>query len=218
MTRAAIAAIGLIALPPVAAEAQTPATTGTVLPPVDSARVAAAKPVIDQIWPLGTYARLMHATMDQAVNGMLAGMYDMTPAQLGVDAKANPAVAQQSLRQRAREQDPAFDERMRITMRVMTDGIADLMTQVEPEVRQAMAQAYARRFTVTQLDDLHRFFDTPTGRTYASESMMLMASPEMMKAMQAFVPKMIQAMPAIMAKVQDATKHLPPVKKKGASQ
>ncbi len=213
-----LAALIAFAIPAAAtAQAAPPAQTSAALASVDPARVAAARPVIDQVWPIGTYARIMHATMDQVVNGSLAGMYDLKPGDLGIDAKADPATAGKTLRQLAAQNDPAFDERMRITMRVMTDGMADLMTEVEPEVRVALATAYARRFTVDQLGDLRRFFDTPTGRIYAAESMTLMANPDMMKAMQAFVPKLMQGMPAMMAKVEAATKHLPPVKKKEAS-
>ncbi|MFN3434084.1 MAG: DUF2059 domain-containing protein [Sphingomonas sp.] len=202
---------------PAPAAAQTQTQTAPAVVAIDPARLAAAKVVIDQVWPLGTYARIMRATMDQVVSGSLAGMYDLKPADLGVDAKTDPATAGKTLRQLAAQQDPAFDERMRITMRVMTDGITDLMSEVEPEVRVALANAYARRFTVEQLGDLHRFFDTPSGRIYAAESMTLMANPDMMKAMQSFIPKMVQGMPALMAKVEAATKHLPPVKKKEAS-
>ena len=218
--RRSVVRVALIALAiPSAATAQIApsAQVPAALAPVDPARLAAARPVIDQVWPIGTYARIMHATMDQVVNGSLAGMYDLKPADLGIDAKTDPAATGQTLRQLAARNDPAFDERMRITMRVLTDGIADLMTEVEPEVRIALATAYARRFTIDQLGDLRRFFDTPTGRVYAAESMTLMANPDMMKAMQTFVPKMMQGMPAIMAKVEAATKHLPPVKKKEAS-
>jgi hypothetical protein len=85
------------------------------------------------------------------------------------------------------------------------------MNDVEPEVRAAMARAYARRFTVAQLGDLERFFATPTGAVYANESMMLMMGPDMMQAMQSFMPRLMKEMPTIMARVQEATKDLPPI-------
>jgi hypothetical protein len=216
-----ITAALLAAAPAFAQTAAPPPVVQVTTAPVDPARLAAAKPVIEQIWPLGTYARIMRATMDQVVNGTMAGMYDMKPGDFAPAAKGeasakSPPGGDKTMGQILAEEDPAFQERMRITMRVITDGITDLMTEVEPQVREALAIAYARKFDAGQLADLHRFFDTPTGRIYAADSMTLMASPDMMKAMQAFVPRMVQAMPGIMAKVQDATKGLPPVRKKAA--
>ena len=42
----------------------------------------------------------------------------------------------------------------------------------------------------------------------------LMADPEMMREMASATPEIIKLMPAIMAKVEAATKHLPPPPKK----
>ncbi|RDE05955.1 DUF2059 domain-containing protein [Sphingomonas aracearum] len=181
----------------------------------DPARVAAARPVIDQVWPLGTYARLMRGMAEQMSSGMLAGMYGMRPEDM-LPAAEMPAGKRdgKTFGQIMAETDPYFQQRTDITMRVMFDEMGKLMTEVEPEVRAALVQSYARRFSVQQLADLQRFFATPTGIAYAADSMMLMMGPEMMKAMQAFTPRLMKAMPAIFVKVQDATKHLPPPPKK----
>lgn len=180
----------------------------------DPARLAAARPVIDKLWPLGTYRKMMDRTLDMMLDGMLAGMFDMKASDIaamgGAEAKAAEKLGDTSLRELARANDPHFDERMRISMTVMMREMGGLMTAVEPQVREAMSAAYARRFTLAQLGDIDRFFSTPTGRIYASESLMLMTDPEMMKAMQAFTPELMKAMPAIMQKVQAATAHLPP--------
>jgi hypothetical protein len=188
------------------------------LAPVDPARLTAARRVIDQIWPLGTYERIMRAVMDQMVNGTMASMYDMPTDSFAKGLKANSPDKStgKTFRQALAEDDPFFEERMRRSMNVMMGEMTALMNEVEPDVRVAFANAYARRFTVAQLNDLHTFFQTPTGRIYARESMTLMMGPDMMKAMQAFAPKMMERMPAITAKVEAATKDLPPPKRKTA--
>jgi len=215
------AATLLVAGPAVAqtAPSPVPATNFAELAPIDPQRLAASKQVIDQVWPLGTYQRIMHAVMDQMVNGTMASMYDMPIDDFAKGLKTNTPdkATGKTLRQALAEEDPYFEERMRRSMKVMTDEMTAMMNEVEPDVRVALANAYARRFTVAQLDDLHTFFQTPTGQIYAHESMMLMMGPDMMKAMQAFAPKMIQRMPAIIAKVEAATKDLPPPKRKKAS-
>lgn len=213
-------ALLLLAAPASAQTAPAPVSPlVTPLPAPDPARVAAARPVIDAIWPMGTYARLMHAVMDQVMQGTMARMFDMTPGQvaasMGMPADKAKTAPGETLGQSAEKQDPAFRERMRITMQVMGDDMGKLMTEVEPQVREALVASYARRFSVAELGDLQRFFATPTGRAYAADSMTLMMGPDMVNAMQGFLPKMLQAMPMMMAHVEEATKHLPPVKKKG---
>lgn len=212
------AALAALAIPTaVHAQVAAPAATAAAapLPEVDSARLAAARPVIDRVWPLGTYARIMHAMMDQIMQSTMASMYDMPMDQFasaaGVDAKAAGALNGKTMGQMMAEEDPAYRERMDRTMKVMTVEMTRMMTEIEPDVREAMARAYARRFTVAQLGDLDRFFQTPTGAIYANESLMLMMGPDMMQAMQAFVPRMMHEMPAIIAKVTEATKDLPPI-------
>jgi hypothetical protein len=144
-------------------------------------------------------------------------MYDMKVDDFTKGMAASPEdkkYAGKTFREMMAEEDPYFQERSRRSMKVMFDEMASLMSEVEPDVRVALSNAYARRFTVTELNDLHAFFATPTGKIYAAESMTLMMGPDMMKAMQSFMPKMMQHMPAIMAKVEAATKDLPPPKSK----
>lgn len=221
----ALLALGLAPAPVLAQVAPPPPGALTPQPvlPVEPARLAAARPVIDRIWPLGTYARLMQKTMDQVAQGAMAQMFNMKPEDLAAgmgpaagDAKPGsspPPGAQppgQTLGEMAVKDDPYFQQRMQITMHVMGEEMGKLMTEVEPGVRDALAHAYGRRFTVAELGELDRFFATPTGRIYAGESLTLMMSPDMMQAMQSFVPRMLKAMPEMMAKVAAATKDLPP--------
>ena len=184
------------------------------IPPTDPARLAAARPVIDLAWPQGTNARMMHAMMDQYAQRSMANTFAMTPDALfpGLGAMTgDKAAAGETLGQMAMKKDPYVAQRLTIVMRVIGDEMAKLMGEMEPAMRNALAHAYARRFTVAELGDLGRFFATPTGRAYAADQMTLMMSPDMADAFQGFAPRMIQAMPAIKAKVIEATKGLPPV-------
>lgn len=202
---------------PAAAQTAPTAPAVAVAAAVEPGRLAAARPVIDRIWPLGTYARIMRATMDQVAQGAMAQMFDMKPADLAGSLGARPGAkpgavpaTTETLGQMAAKNDPYFQQRMQITMHVMGEEMGKLMTEVEPDVREALAHAYGRRFSIAQLGELDRFFATPTGRDYAAESMTLMMSPDMIQAMQSFLPRMLKAMPDMMAKVATATKGLPP--------
>src|SRR3546814_18844746 len=55
--------------------------------------------------------------------------------------------------------------------------VEQLRTQL-PGLFDAMARAYARRFTVAQLGEIETFFRTPTGRIYVTESMNIMSDPD----------------------------------------
>jgi hypothetical protein len=196
----------LLLAAPVAAQ-QAPAAAAPVA--VDPVRLAAARPVVARLWPLGTYKRLMAATVDKMMNGMLQQMMGMRPGDLGLpaDGKVPP---DKTMGEMAATADPHFTERMQLTTRVMFDEFARLMTPMEPAVQDALAHALARRFRVAELGELERFFATPTGTRFAAEAMLLGTDPEMLGAMMKFAPTIIKEMPGIMARAEAATKHLPP--------
>jgi hypothetical protein len=62
----------------------------------------------------------------------------------------------------------AFRQRTDLSMTVMRDEMTTMMTQFEPDMRAGLAEAYARRFSAAQLDEMNRFFATPTGSEYAA--------------------------------------------------
>ena len=209
---------GMFFLPVASLTAQTSApgsASRSVSPPVDPARLALAQPVVDHIWPLGTFRRVMEASMEQTTQAMLDQMYGMKAGELAGMAgtateEVRKAAGDRTLGELASESDPAFRERMRITMEVMSREITSLMSRFEPQVRAAMAQAYARNFSAAQLQELGRFFATPTGAEYAAKSMTLHSDPAVLAAMQSFTPELLRSMPAIVKQVERATAHLPP--------
>jgi hypothetical protein len=186
----------------------TPAFAQDALP--DPVRLSAAKPVVDKLWPLGTYRRMMDGTMSKMMDGMIAQMFDMRASDMAaVDGKA-AASGDKTLGQVATERDPHFRERMSITMKTMMDEMLPLMEKMEPKVREGLTNVYARRYTNEQLADMDRFFATPSGKAYAEYAMMVFTDPEIIKGMQSFTPELLKAMPGIMEKAKQATAHLPP--------
>ena len=105
--------------------------------------------------------------------------------------------------------DPAFDQRMHITMTTMMGAMGDLLGTFEPQLREAMAEAYVHNFTLQQLTEIARFFDTPTGAAYAARMMTLMNDPSVQASMKNLMPEIIRTMPAAAQKVQAATASLP---------
>lgn len=209
-----LAALPLAAIAsPLAAQTSAPATAPAAITPTPSPsadRIAAAKPVIDKLWPLGTYRKMMGSQMSEMVSTMMESMYDMKGEDLVPGGDIPEADKGKTMGELAESKDPHFRERMRIMMDVMFKEMTPLLDKAEPSVRGALTTIYARKFTAAQLSELDRFLGTPTGKVYSENWVSSFYSPELMSAMKDFAPEMIKAMPAIMDKFEKATAHLPP--------
>lgn len=212
-----------LSAPAAAQDADSAAEAATAeAEPIDPARLKAAKDTVDYLFPLGTYERMMKGTMDQLMDQMMMGMGNMRMGDLagagGVARDDMPdGVGEKTLAEISREADPNFDERMKISTKVMMDEMIDIMITMEPAVREALTNIYARKFTASQLTEMNSFFATDTGSAFARDYMMVFVDPEMMQSMMTMVPEMMQAMPDIMKKVEEATAHLPPLKMPGGN-
>lgn len=198
---------------PLALLAAAPATAQTTLPVVSNTQEAAATRVVDKLWPLGTYRRMMDGAMSKMMDSMMESMFGMKAADIvspeGKDAVRKEA-GDKTLAQLAEEKDPHFRERMKIFMDVMTREMVPLMETIEPSVRESLARVYARDYSESQLAEIDAFLATPTGKLFGSKWMMSFVDPEMVANMSKIAPTMMQAMPEIIKKVEAATAHLPP--------
>jgi len=192
-----------------------PVTNAQTAP--DAARVAAAQPVVDKIFPVGTYRRMMEGTLSKMMDSMMDGVMKMPIAQLarigGVPEEKLAGLNQSSMEQISAIVDPHFRERTTLGMNAMMASMTEMMDGFEPKVRDALTRAYARKFDGRQLAELAAFFRTPTGDLYARQSMMMFMDPEIMSEMQALMPEMMKKMPEMAAKAEEATKKLPPPRK-----
>jgi len=186
------------------AQAAPLAPTSAQAAPVDPARLAIAQKVVAKLVPPGTYLRMMRDNFPQMMDAMIGQMSGLSPADLGENGNGK------TIEQIAAEKDPAFRERMKIMSRVMGEEMGKVMDKLEPRVRAALGKAFARRFTLQQLTDLEGFFATPSGAAFAKDYLLTFMDPEMMQEMSAATPEIMRAMPAIMARVEKETAHLPP--------
>ncbi|HEX5183516.1 MAG TPA: DUF2059 domain-containing protein [Allosphingosinicella sp.] len=204
----AAAAVPALAQPP-APLAPQPAASPPAPTLVDPARLAVARQTVDYVWPLGTYQRMMSGPM---LDGLMQPIFDMKLADLvppgtkGVD----PKDANATLGEMMSKGDPYFQERIRVGSRVLVTELGPVLAKIEPDLRDGLAHAYARRFTVEQLTEMNRFFATPAGQAYASESMLIMIDPDVIRNLIKSGPALAQAMPQIVAKIGEAEKQIPP--------
>jgi hypothetical protein len=183
------------------------------------ARLALSRTAVKGLFPDGTYARMM--------NGMMSGVVDrvmgLSEADLGMPgAKGKPA-STLTMRQKMMQKDPYFEERMRITQRVIGEEMAKIATIIEPKVREGLARSMARRFDEKQLADIDAFLATDSGRAFGSQSMAMWIDPDVMRSVMTSFPDIMTAMPGAMKRIETETAHLPkpkkdtPPKKKTAS-
>lgn len=199
-----------------------PALAAPAPPATDPAKQALAVRVAASLWPDGTYGRLVE-TMFVGKDGLTDMVFDMRPADLMVTmaqafadddkpvakAKGPPEPPSPTIREMMIAKDPHFEERTRITMKVVGEEVRRIATPIEPKFREGLAKSIARRFTSAQLGPIAAFLDTEPGRAYAAQSLTLFIDKDVMLALVHSVPAMVKEMPAAMEKVEKATAHLP---------
>lgn len=206
-----LVAAALVSTPALGQETVSP--PAAVAAPIYAERLPEAQKVVDHVFPPGTYTRMMDGTMDSLMKSVMAGVDDLPMKDIGriagLPEDQLTEMGEGKLKEMMSIIDPAFNQRMEATTRVMMGEMTKLMSQLEPSVREGLASAYARRFTKQQLADLNQFFATPTGSVFAAESMMLFMDPEVMDRMMAMMPEMAKQMPTIMGSVEKALAQYP---------
>jgi len=183
-----------------------------VQPDPAPARLVLSRTSVEGLLPDGTYARMM----DGVMHGIIDRVMGMTAADFGMtDAKGKPADTR-TLREKMAKDDPAFDERMRITERIIGEEFLKMTAIIEPRLREGLARSMARRFDEKQLADLNAFLATDSGRAYGRQSMAMWVDPDVMRSMIATFPEMMKAMPEAMKRIETETAHLPKPKKDGS--
>lgn len=204
-----------------------PAPAKPASAPADPQKAALAGRVAMALWPDGTYGRILDSMFGGGGNGLADLFLDMRPGEvLGMMAESmagngkaaapseKPAAPSPTLREALRAEDPYFEERMRITMKVIGEEVNRIARPLEPRFRDGLAKSIARRFTTEQLGPIAAFLETEAGKAYAAQSMTLFIDKDVMLAMIQSMPAIIKEMPTALKKVEQATAHLPKPKPK----
>lgn len=204
---------------PVAAQSQPAPAVKLSTEPIDPARLKVAEGIAAQIMPDGSYARLMAASMDGMMGPMLDMVGNMPLAQVAAlgglsDAEAM-ALGEGTVRELNAIIDPVFEQRMAQSTNVMTASMSKIMATMEPAMRVGLSRAFARRYSAEQLSDIARFFETPTGKLYAADSMMIYADPEFMAKMTEMLPQLMEQMPGMVKDMEAGMADLPKVREWG---
>jgi hypothetical protein len=195
---------------PAIAQSTTPDVAAVKL---DPAKLEVSRKIAARLIPPGTLKRVMGTTMDSVMGSMFDSVMDMPAKDIakmtGVAEDKISEMNEGTLRDVMAILDPNFKERTNSGMKAMMSEMASLMSTMEPDMRDGMAEAYANQFSAAELADLQTFFNTPTGIAYAAKSLTLQTDPAFMTRMKTLVPKIMEAMPAIVKKAETATAALP---------
>jgi hypothetical protein len=167
---------------PVAAQVAAPATVPVSAP--DPSRVVVARRLMDQIMPPATRDQMMRSMMGAMSQNMVGALRQN--AQLTTSLEKLPGAQ------------AVFD---RFLQRQMEIGTQDLVANL-PTMLDAMAKAYARRFTLVQLKEMGVFFATPTGQAYLMQAPTIMSDPDVGVWMNQLLTRSMQRLPEQMAKLK----------------
>lgn len=179
------------------------------------ARLPLAGQLVEKVVPEGAYARMMADVLDQMLEPIKQMMPSAMPAPqiaalTGQDVEIIAALPKRDQAELGAMLDPAYERRSGLMMDIMMGEMGGMMSAMEPALRAGLTRAYAVRFTQPQMEDIAAFFATQTGAFYASESMLVFADPQVMAASMEAVPMIMEAMPEIIAKMQQAEEQLSP--------
>ena len=203
---------------PLAAAPSLPAQTTPAVPQTASApdaeRLAAARAVVLKLLPPGAYERMLGESFDSMMDAMIDSMGTLPLGQIarigGITEEQAAKIGEASIEEMMGIYDPHWRERAKLTTTGMMSEMGELMGKFEPQVRDAMARAYARDFTLEELTELLRFFETPAGAHYAERSLQIYSDKEVVAEMSGMMPEIMREMPAIIEKVKKLEATLPP--------
>ena len=207
--RALLALPLLIIATPLAAQTTISAIEATQdMPSTD--RIAAAKPVVDKLWPLGSFQRMFDGDKKRLADTLIAVMFDIKIEEMLPDKHIGDHERGKSLGELTFVKDPHYRERTQIITTLTFDEMLPLLEQVEPTVREGLVISYAQKYTPAQLRELDKFLSTGTGKIYAKNWLTNLYNPGMVQALRRFIPDFIKAMPDLFDKVEAATAHITP--------
>lgn len=177
-------------------------------PDPDPARLALANTSVQAMWPDGAYGKMM--------TGFMGGMFERAMklkgsdlAGLGGKLKPGTDAKDASLHDTVAAKDPYFDRRVAAMREVADEEVGKVSTIIDPQMREGLARAMARRFDARQLNDINAFFATPSGRALASQYMQLWVDPDTIRSLFGSMPEMMKLMPEMMEKFKAANDQFP---------
>lgn len=180
------------------------------LTPEQEARLPLAAELVARVMPEGTLGEVMDTMfdgflgpiMEMAEKGgpQLSNQIGYGAGELGLDDEQAAEVATLV--------DPDWEERQKREIALLRPMMSEVMSAMEPAMRQGMTEAYAVHFTEAELRDIAAFFGTESGATFARKSYTLASDPRIMSAAMSEMPTMMGQFKEAAEKMKAATADL----------
>lgn len=174
-------AVLAVTVPSVAAQ-----TAPAAAPAPDPARLAAAQALMQRILP----ADKRDAMIEQMVRPMFENM--------------RGAIFSGPKFESAKAKNPELAATVETFMTDEFEHSIGLMKATMPAMLNAMARAYARRFTLEQLEAIDTFFQTPAGRAYVELAPTVMADPDFLAVQRSMMTDTMAGMQQRMTRLAAA--------------
>ncbi len=198
---------------PAAAQPAPPASAPSTLPgpapepAPDPARLAAAQRLAPLVMPPEQIRRMLGGGLP-----MMDAAMDLTAAEVGLGEETGLSESdrQRPLGEIAAQRDPHFRERVAIRNRIMSETMGDVFVAAMPDLHRVMAEIYALRFSLDELNAAIAYFSTPAGRRFIEVSMNLGQDPAFVRGIVALTPRFMEAFSTMEERIRVASAHLPP--------
>ena len=130
---------------------------------IDPVRLSAAHDLLEVIIPPVTREKMIESMITSMMGNLSQSIFKNPEMKVALETDPRASTVLQRFFTRQQENSLA------------------IMKEDFPGMIDAMAHAYARRFTIIQLADMQKFFETPTGRIYAEQSATIMNDPDIAK-------------------------------------
>ena len=181
--------------------------------PIDPLTLSKAHLIADAMIEKGAFEKMFGPMMDQLMVPAFDQMLDLPVRDFaragGLNEMELKNLSPATLREMTAIMDPVFSERMTVMTHTMFAELGPIMTKMEPDVRDGMAEAFAYKYSNSELDEINIFLATPTGAKFGGGFMSLATDPHYIKKMQGLMPRIMKAMPDILQKAITATNALP---------
>lgn len=171
--------------------------------PADPARLAAANRAAELILPTDAFSqRLPLQELAATLFAIPVSSAGPVPLPPGVGPHA-------TLGEVAEMHMPHAREMVRIATGIMAEDLPRLLPLAAPIARGAMAELYAREFTVAELDQIGAFYASPAGQALARQSLTAMVDPPLIRGSLLMMPRILPEVYTALVRIGQSTANLP---------
>lgn len=182
--------------------------------PIAPEQLALGEQVATAMFPQGSYRRVMNETFRDLLQPMLESINFLDNSRIisfaGVDLQLIEELDIETKRQISAIADPNIKERNAASVGAITQLMASVAEEIEPDIRKGLSRAYAKRFEADELQDIIAFMQTPSGQKFGTETFPMLSGREVASAAIQATPRLLERFGDLEGIIEETTSGLPP--------